>query len=52
MPRRAAADIPPLTEVDRPDPPGDMPEGAAAIWRKTARGRLQRLADGAIRALC
>jgi hypothetical protein len=35
MPRRAAADIPPLTEVDRPDPPPDLSKGAAAIWRKT-----------------
>ena len=35
MPRIAAANIPPIGEVDRPPPPADMPEAAAAIWRKT-----------------
>jgi hypothetical protein len=35
MPCIAAADIPPIRELDRPDPPADMSEGAAVIWRKT-----------------
>jgi len=38
MPRRsaAAADFMPLTvEHDRPEPPPDMPDAQAVIWRKT-----------------
>jgi hypothetical protein len=35
MPRVAAGDFPPARQLDRPSPPEDMSEGAAAIWRKT-----------------
>lgn len=33
MPRRPAADIPPIGELDRPSPPGNMAPEAAEIWR-------------------
>ena len=35
MPRRAAADLAvvPIDKIDRPPPPEDIPEAAAAIWR-------------------
>lgn len=37
MPRRAAADILPVTKLDRPPAPEGMPEAAAVIWHKAVR---------------
>jgi hypothetical protein len=33
MPRVAAADFPPIGEIDRPGPPPDLSEAAAVVWR-------------------